>query len=193
VADMSIFYPHDLRVPCCPKGIPDATSGTAFKGISTHSDSASTPGIHQTMDVSFLHLQYSQCLINSTSRPHCHQLLPMSQHRVGSAALGGALVGVSATEMVWVRLPSRKVKTPLGFFVANYLSLTGAGLGLVGELFAAFLRPVFSLCCLLTLLSSVLCTAKPSSFPTLFHPSQDATPPALSHGRVARTHPSRLR
>jgi hypothetical protein len=36
--------------------------------------------------------------------------------------------------MVRVRLPSREAKT-LGFFVANYLSLTGAGSGLVGELF----------------------------------------------------------
>jgi hypothetical protein len=44
---------------------------------------------------------------------------------------------LSATEMVWVRLPSRGVKFPLGVFVANHLSSTGAGLGLVGELFAA--------------------------------------------------------
>jgi hypothetical protein len=44
---------------------------------------------------------------------------------------------LSATEMVWVRLPSREVKFPLGVFVANHLSSTGAGLGLVGERFAA--------------------------------------------------------
>jgi hypothetical protein len=60
---------------------------------------------------------------------------PNEQHRVGSAALGGALVGLSATEMVWVRLPSREVKFPLGVLLAKHLSSTGAGLGLLGELF----------------------------------------------------------
>jgi hypothetical protein len=64
---------------------------------------------------------------------------PNEPTRVGSTALGGALVGLSATEMVRARLPSRKAKT-LGFFVANYLSSTGAGLGLVSELLT-FLSP----------------------------------------------------
>jgi hypothetical protein len=48
--------------------------------------------------------------------------------------------------MVWVRLPSREVKFPLGVFVAKHLSSTGAGLGLLGELFATSIpqtRPAF--------------------------------------------------
>jgi hypothetical protein len=45
--------------------------------------------------------------------------------------------------MVWVRLPSREVKFPLGVFVAKHLSSTGAGLGLLGELLPVTLSVPF--------------------------------------------------
>jgi len=73
---------------------------------------------------------------------HCHRLLPINgPHRVVKRLCEeGSRVERQPKEDAGSTPPSRSKKSNMGFFVTNHLYPTGAGIGLVGELFGLALN-----------------------------------------------------
>ena len=123
-----------------PKCVPPATSLEAQAPLSAdfHPNSGSLPSCTTTASQCYMY-KFQQLTVTASSH--------LTDHTGWSSGFGRRAHGWNTNrKRAWVRLPPREVKTlktNKGVFVTNYLYPTGAGIGLVGELFCLHFSLIF--------------------------------------------------